>query len=374
MKSSEIARLRLDHQRLTHSSFTTPAEVVRWFGAVQSQDLAGSLYAIGLRMRHATEALVEQAIASGSIVRSWPMRRTIHCVAAEDARWMIRILAPRGITRMEPYHRRMGITAEHLRRSGRVLESALGANQQRTRSDLYQRLKDAGVPTEMPDGLSIGMHHLCHWAQAGLICLAARQGKQPTFALLEEWTPRGRDLSGDDAFAELATIYFRAHAPATVKDFAWWTGLTMPEAKRALLLAGDLLQSTKADAIEYWLLRDVPPASSGPLPILLLPPFDEYTVAYADRHVAADESVLRSRSHGLAPNILVNGRIAGTWKRTLVGDKTVALTPHLLRILNRKEQSGLAQAAERYAAYLGRDLVAEKIRNPRTRTQKGKPR
>jgi len=188
MKRSDIARRRLDNQRLTHPSFTTPAEVVRWFGAIQSQDLRGSLYAIGLRMRDATEALVDQAIADRSIVRSWPMRRTIHCMAAEDARWMIRMLAARGLARMQSYHRRMGITAEHLRRAGKVFESSLAGNQQQTRTELYQRLNADGVPTDMPDGQTRGLHLLCHWAQAGLICLAARQGRQPTFALLEDWT------------------------------------------------------------------------------------------------------------------------------------------------------------------------------------------
>jgi hypothetical protein len=370
MKPPDIARLRLDNQRLTRSSFTTPVEVVRWFGAIQSQDLAGSLYAVGLRMRHATEAIVERAIASGSIVRSWPMRRTIHCMAAEDARWMIRMLAPRGITRMQPYHRKMGITDAHLRRAGKILESSLAANKQLTRADLYQRFKAASIPAAAPDGESIGMHFLCHWAQAGLICIAARQGRQPTFALLEEWTPRGRDLSGDDALAELAKIYFRAHAPATVKDFAWWACLPMAEAKRAVYLAGELLHSVKIDGVEYWILRDAPAASSAALPILLVPPFDEYTVAYADRSAAADASILRSAAHGLAPNILIDGRIAGTCKRTLLADDTVAITPQLLRILNRKEQTGLAQAAERYAAFLGRRLVDSG--RPRTRMQKGK--
>ncbi len=218
-----------------------------------------------------------------------------------------------------------------------------------------------------------GLHLLVHWAQAGLICIAARKGKQPTFALLEEWTPRGRDLSGDEALAELATIYFRAHAPATVKDFAWWASLPMAEAKRALLLAGDLLKSAKVEGVEYWLLRDAPAASSGALPILLLPPFDEYTVAYADRTLAADESVLRSIGHGLAPNVLIDGRIAGTWKRTLLANETVSITPSLLRILNKKEQVGFTQAAERYAAFMGRNLTgAQSTRKPRIRVQKGK--
>jgi hypothetical protein len=370
MKRSDIARLRLENQRLSCSSFTTPVEVVRWFGAIQSQDLPASLYGIGLRMRRATEVLVERALADGSLVRSWPMRRTIHCMAADDARWMIRTLAPRGMARMKPYHRQMRITDDDLHRTGKVLESAL-AGTQLTRPDLYQRMNDAGVSTATPGVPMRGLHLLVHWAQAGLICMGARRGKQPTFALLEEWTPRGRDLSGDDALSELASIYLRAHAPATTKDFAWWTGLAMADAKRALLLAGDLLKCARVNGVEYWLMRDTPVPSSGRLPLLLLPAFDEYTVAYADRSIAADPSLLPSIGHGLAPNILVNGRIAGTWKRTLLADGTLAVSPSLLRTLNRKEQTGLAQAAGRYAAFVGAKLVhGDTSRDRSTRLRK----
>jgi hypothetical protein len=365
MKLSDMARLRLDNQRLSRSSFTTPVEVVRWFGAIQSQDLPASLYAIGLRMRHATAALVEHSLAAGTIVRSWPMRRTIHCMAAEDARWMIRMLAPRGMARMKPYHRQMRITDDDLHRTGKVLESAL-ARTRLTRPELYQRLNDAGVSTATPGVPMRGLHLLVHWAQAGLICMAARRGRQPTFALLEKWTPHGRDLSGDDALAELASIYIRAHAPATTKDFAWWTGLTVAEAKRALLLIGDLLKSARVDGVEYWLMRDAPAPSAGRMPLLLLPAFDEYTVAYADRSIAADPSVLSSISNGLAANILVNGRIAGTWKRTLLADGTLVVCPSPLRVLNKKEQTDLARAAGRYAAFVGTKLSPGDTRHARS--------
>lgn len=344
--------MRLANQGLLRNSFISPIDVVRWFGAIQSQDLPASLYAIGLRMAHATEAIVERALGDGSIVRSWPMRRTIHCMAAEDVRWMIRMLAPRGITRMKPYHRAMNITDEDLARAGKVLESALGRNARRTRTELYERLNAEGIATSTPNLPMRGLHLLVHWAQAGLICLAARRGKQPTFALVDDWTPRGRDLSGDVALAELATIYFRAHAPATVKDFSWWSGLTMAEAKRALHLAGDLLRSANVEGIEYWLMRNAPAASPASAALLLLPPFDEYTVAYADRSIAADPSVLTSISHGLAPNILVKGCIVGTWKRTLLAKGSVAVTSSLLRILDRKESSQLSEAIQRYAEFL----------------------
>lgn len=374
MKLADIARLRLCNQRLSRSTFTTPAQVVRWFGAMQSQDLAASLCAVGLRMRNATEALVERALADRSIVRSWPMRRTIHCMAAEDARWMIRLLAPRGIARMKPYHRALKITGDDLARAGKILESAFARDIQRTRSDLYKHLNDAGVATQLPGIPMRGLHFLVHWAQAGLICMAECRGKQPTFALLEQWTPRGRDLSGDEALAELALIYFRAHAPATVRDFAWWSSLPMPEAKRALQLAGDLLKSAEVDGIEYWLLRNTPAAPAGAPPVLLLPAFDEYTVAYADRSMAGDPSVLQSIGHGLSANIVINGRIAGTWRRKRVGSSAIAIAPTFLRILNTREKAGLARATERYAAFLGKALARDEPgkRRPRTPMHKEK--
>jgi Winged helix DNA-binding domain len=370
VKHSDIVRLRLANQRLTCPAFTSPVEVVRWFGAMQSQDLPASLYAIGLRMRHATEALVEGALADGSIVRSWPMRRTIHCMAAEDVRWMIRMLAPRGIARMKPYYRAMNITDEELARAGTVLESALTRDTQLTRAELYARLNAEGVATDRP-GISVrGLHLLVHWAQSGLICFAARRGNQPTFALLDHWTPRGRDLSGDDALTELATMYFRAHAPATVKDFSWWSGLTMVEARRALHVAGDLLRSATIGGVEYWFMGNAS-VTSPALPLLLLPPFDEYTVAYADRSLVADPALLPSPGHGLAPNIVADGRIAGTWKRTLLSRGAVAVTPCLIRILNRREQTGLARAVKRYADFLGRaPASADKHPSPGIRCAK----
>jgi hypothetical protein len=143
-----------------------------------------------------------------------------------------------------------------------------------------------------------------------------------------------------------------------VKDFSWWSGITMAEAKRALHLVGDLLQPVSVEGVQYWLPRKALPIVSDPLPLLLLPPFDEYTVAYADRSVAGDPTLLRSIGHGLAPNILINGRIAGTWKRTVLPGGAVALTPVLLRTLNRKEQTGLGREIERYAKFLKCSLMA----------------
>lgn len=357
---SDIARLRLRSQQILSPAFKTPAGIVRWFSAVQSQDFAGSLYAIGARLPGSTEPLVEQALTDKTIVRTWPMRRTIHCVPAEDARWMVRLLAPRQNARMGSYYRKAGITKDDLERAGKAIRLALARGGQLTRPELYQAMNRAGIDTGAAAGAMRGLHLLVHWAQAGLICLASRRGKQHTFALLEEWTPPGRNLSGDEALAELATRYFRSHCPATVKDFAWWAGFTVAEAKQALRLIADSLESLTVEGMEYWLTRGaraIKPSQTNS--VFLLPAFDEYTVGYADRSAAAEESDLAQISHGLAANIIIKGRIAGTWKRALFSDKVV-VTYSLLRRLTYSEQTGLTRAVKEYARFIGKTAVISK--------------
>src|SRR5262249_57865845 len=84
MTSSDIARLRLHNQHIAGATFEQPGAVVAWLGAVQAQDYLGSLWAVGLRMRNAVEADIERALADGTIIRTWPMRGTLHFVAGGE--------------------------------------------------------------------------------------------------------------------------------------------------------------------------------------------------------------------------------------------------------------------------------------------------
>src|SRR5262245_33175635 len=133
MTPAEIARLRLYNQHLTAAALRSPAEAAGWLGAVQAQDFAGSLYAIGLRMPDATEAGVERAIADKSVVRSWLMRGTIHIMPTEDARWMLELLAPRQNARSANIYRKAGLTAQILDLAGDVLARELRGGRRLTR-------------------------------------------------------------------------------------------------------------------------------------------------------------------------------------------------------------------------------------------------
>ncbi len=351
MNSRDIANLRLRSLRLAER-FETPGEVVSWLGAVQAQDYLGALWALGVRMREATEAAVERAIAEKTVVRTWPMRGTLHFVSPADIRWMLPLLTPRVISGSRARHRQLGLDEATFERSGEVFASALRGGKQLTRDAMYQTLEEAGISTAGQRGI----HILSRLAQGGLLCFAPRQGKQQTFALLEEWVPPARTLEREEALGELARRYFTSHGPATVHDFTWWAGLTVADARLGIDLAGSHLERLEAEGKAYWLAPLVPLAPIKPAPpaTYLLPPFDEYTVAYKDRSAVLQraEGKIFSINGIFYPTVVIDGQVVGTWKRAFQkGSVVITLEP--FASLTKKERQSIAAAAERYAAFLG---------------------
>jgi hypothetical protein len=279
-----IAHRRLASQQIARPNSKTPAEVVAWLGAVQAQDYLGALWAVGLRVPNATEQSVEQAIAARQIVRTWPMRGTIHFVAPPDARWMLELLAPRVILGTQSRLRQLDIDAQVLSRSADILAQALEGGQQLTRTALYELLAEGGIAASG----SRGLHILGQLSMQGLLCFGARAGKQPTFTLLGEWAPEARSLPRDEALARLALRYFRGHGPATIKDLMWWSGLTTAEVKTGLAQAGSKLRCEKIDSQEYYFDPEVPTGLDEDRRAFLLPPFDEFLVGYRDRSAMLD--------------------------------------------------------------------------------------
>jgi hypothetical protein len=348
-RNPHIADRRLRGQRIAGAGFERPGEVVAWLGAVQAQDYLGALWALGLRMKKATEAAVEQAIAERTIVRTWPMRGTLHFVAAADVRWMLALLAPRVIAGQRGRHRQLELDQKVFDRSRDLLVRALEGDRQVTRDALYKMLDAKGISTAGQRGIHILQRH----ALDGLLCFAARQGRQPAFALLEEWVPPAREPTRDEALAALAERYFTSHGPAALPDFTWWSGLTVADAGRAIDMSR--LESETVDGTSYWFGAS---PSAAPAPAYLLPPYDEYTVAYRDRSAVLDPARGRDVSgNGIFhPTIVLGGQVAGTWKRVLKKE-TVVITLSPFAPLKKEERQAVAEAAERYGSFLGKATV-----------------
>lgn len=345
-----IPEWRLRNQRIAGAGFERPGEVVAWMGAVQAQDYLGALWALGLRMKTATEEAVEQAIAERAVVRTWPMRGTLHFVAPADVRWMLALLAPRIIAGRPARYRQLELDQEVFDKSRDPLVRALEGNRQLTRDALYEKLEAAGISTAGQRGI----HILQRLALDGLLCFAARQGKQPTFALLEEWVPPARMLDRDEALVALAERYFTSRGPATLKDFTWWSGLTIADARKAIEMLR--LEKETVDGLPYW-FGEEPPAAT-PASAHLLPPYDEYTIAYQDRSAVLDPAHggIVSGNGIFYPTIVLDGQVAGTWKRELKKD-SVVITLSPFKPLKKKDRQAAAVAAERYGDFLGKPTV-----------------
>jgi hypothetical protein len=216
MTNLEIMHQRLHNQLLTQQPFEKPADVVHWFGAMQGEDYKGALWALGLRLPKTTETDVERAVSKRTVVRTWPMRGTLHFVASEDVRWMLKLLTPRVIARSAGLYRKAGVDDAIFAQSRDVLIKALQGGKQLTRRAMFQVLEDNHISTTNQRG----RHITVHLAQEGLICFGAREGKQLTFVLLEEWVPTAKTMERDEALAELTRRYFASHGWRMPKQ-AW---------------------------------------------------------------------------------------------------------------------------------------------------------
>jgi hypothetical protein len=328
----------------------TPAAVVRHMAAMQAQDYHASLWAVGLRTDDATLAEVEAAIARGEIVRTWPMRGTLHLLAREDVRWMVALLAPRvQAANAARLAREFGFDAPALAHGRHVIEQALANGAPMARTDLYARMDAAGITHGGQRGLQ-----LLNWlAHESVICQGPRQGKQPTFVLMDAWVPPSAPLSHDEALHRLALRYLQGHGPATAADLAWWSGLTQTDAQRALVAASSTLGQETHDGTTWWWRTDAP-APSRSRAVHLLPAFDEYLIGYRDRTPVLDATQTRRviGANGLvAATAIIGGRVAATWKRDTASESDITVEP--LRALDDRDHAGIRRAAQRLRRFAG---------------------
>ncbi len=347
MDTSAIVYQRLRNHKLVSSTVEQPAEVVRWLGAVQAQDFNAAQWALALRMRNATNEIIEDAFNGGDILRTHVLRPTWHFVTPEDIRWLVKLTAPRVNVRCGPNYRKHELDEKVFKRSNKAIATALKGGKHLTRAELKSVLSRAGVAADDPIRL---VHILLRAELDAIICSGPRRGKQFTYALLEERVPAARTLTHDEALAELTQRYFASHGPATLADFVWWSGLTTNDARRGI----DLVKLEKAivDETIYWITTSAMPAAPrSARSAHLLPAFDEYNVAYRDRQLIFD-SAKTTKWDALGPTVIIDGRIVGTWKGTVEKNHlTIAVSPS--RPLNRREKLAIAAVAEHYAAFLG---------------------
>lgn len=349
MKQADITRIRLWNQQIESSSFTSVKDLVGWMGAMQAQDYAMAKWAVGTRVPGATEAIVEQALHNGDILRTHVLRPTWHFVRPEDIRWMLALSAPQIMTSMRSRDRELGLDDALYKKTNRALEKMMTGQQHLTREEIMERLKKAKLATDSNQA----WHIIVRAEIAGILCSGHPDAKNQTYTLLEERVPPQPEISREDALARLARLYFNSHGPATVKDFAWWSGLPAAAVRTATegLAAAFIAETIGTDT--YWF----PDSSHLPVApknsVYLLPAFDEYLISYKDRTAAirlSDQAKAFTNNGIFRPVIVVNGEVTGIWSRNQKKDKVV-VTPDFLKPPAKATLQHLYKAAETYGRF-----------------------
>lgn len=353
MKNREIVAARLHNQHLVRPWLKHPADIVRWLGAVQAQDFPGAKWALGQRLADATDDQIDRAFADGTFLRTHVLRPTWHFVAPEDIRFLLALTAPRVHALSAPYYRKCEFDEKVFRLSAKVLRKLLGGGKQLTRDELRVAFTQAGISTSGELRMS---YLMLHAELEGIVCSGPRRGKQFTYCLLEERVPACDPLERDEALARIVERYFLSRGPATLQDFVWWSGLTMSDARRGIDAVKARFERQESDGQTYWFAGELKVERGRPRKVYLLPNYDEYGIAYRDRSAMFDSV----RIPDLIFNhlIVIDGRVAGTWRRTLKKDG-VLLEVNTFEPLRSIEARAMRAEARRYGTFLGVNAIVE---------------
>lgn len=243
-----MLNIRLSSHALDQYHFTTPSEVVRHYGALQAQDIGQAMWVIGSRIENSTEEMVRNACRDGSIVRTWPMRGTLHYMDPRNVKWMLSLCAKKTLSGFPKRREFLGITDTHAERALEIMDQALRGGKSLTRTELSHTLEEHDIPMQTQ-----WMYHLaCYAGTLGLICFGPPTEKEETFVLTDEWIADSAHLNTDEQLAELARMYFRSHSPATLDDFAWWCGLGKTECRKGIHLIETEMEKEEVNGKLYY--------------------------------------------------------------------------------------------------------------------------
>ena len=322
----EVGPLRLAAQRLVGEREPTAAGAVRHLLAAQGQDLPGALTSIALRTPGRDRGEVAAALDSGAVVRSWPMRGTLHLVAADDLPWMLEVLGRRALGGVAKRWEYLGLDEGQCEQAREVVRAALEQKDRWSRAELLAAIAEGGVATTGQRGY----HLLWYLSQTGTLCQGPTDGpREQLYVGLDAWIPSPRRLEPEEALAELALRYFTGHGPATVQDLCRWAATGVRETRAALAQVRDRLESVTVEGTEHLMDPATPDRLAAARKeadgVLLLPGFDEYVLGYADRTAVLPaehvEKIVPGGNGIFRPTVLHRGQVVGVWRWEGTGAK-----------------------------------------------------
>ena len=336
LSAQQVRFLRMVGQHL-HDPDEKPSliDVVRSVFGINAQQTLPMMLSLRARIAGLTREDVDKAIVgTRRLVRTWAMRGTIHLLDAGDVRWLIPMLGPLFIAKGRKRRADLGLSEEIISKGLGEIRIALNGAEPMTRWELMDSLSEKGLVLDRKTQAPI---HLIQYANLdGLTCMGPyRENGEPTYVLFDEWIGDKVMEAREVGSARLARRYLDGYSPASVKDFAAWSGIPAGDAKKAVNAVADTQDILEVDVNgkSMWVSREKLPLLRKPLPkhiLKLLPAFDSYLLGYADRELIVPAEYRKEIYHGgqTVAALLVDGAVAGVWKYERRGRRlSVTISP-----------------------------------------------
>lgn len=345
MTLQEIAKRRLVSQQLAGTQIKSPVEMVEWFGAIQGQEYAQTKWGLGLRLLQYTDYDIESELSEGKILRTHLLRPTWHFVSSKDICWLLKLTAPRVHLSNAYMYRQLELDAKVFRRCNDILIKTLHGSKHLTREDINEQFKKHKI---IAKGHRLS-YIMMNAELEGIICSGAKKGNQFTYSLLEERVKQKNSLTWDEALAELTARYFNSRSPATIKDFATWSGLTINDCRKGIKMIESSLTKEIIEQQEYFLKPDTSLPKERLNKIHLLPIYDEFIMGYNDR--SAIMTLKNNTPFQYDSMIIYDGQVIGTWKR-IITKNSIDIKYNFFKPLSRLENKAFNQSLNHLGDFL----------------------
>ena len=318
MNKQEAIQIRMLNQQLLSPLYERPEDIVAWQGAMQAQDYNYFRWAIGIRQRTPQLVGLQEAFAKAELLRLHLLRCTVQVVSQKDIGWLLPLCKERNLRTLQSWHKSINISfsESYFEEITYALQELLAGGKSLPKKAIAEELTSLGL---LPDDRLL-TSLLVRSEIEGLLCSGVMQGREATWALLSERVPTICSLTPDEALKQLAVKYFRSHSPASLEDFAWWSGLSKTQCRKALTLIANEVEEIKVEEETMYLYHNTPDCSDYAGMVLLLPPYDEYLIGYKSRWVALEKKHTAKAHNNFGifkPVILHEGRVVGNWKASI---------------------------------------------------------
>ena len=389
ISSERVAAFRLTrHHLAARAPVSAFVQVTGDMGGAQAQVMSAAQMSLGTRTQGLRATDVEKALwQDRTLARVWCMRGTVYLVPSEDFAVFVRGVAGRA-DRDARWMAKRGRSIDVIERIVKAMERIL--DRPLTRKELSERLGDsvgtkkrvrlghgwghqAEVDALEVDGQTMSVGGILSYACIrGVAVAGPPRGNESTYVRPAVWLPKWRDISRQEAEDELLLRYLRAHGPATVADFTWWTYVTAASARAIWKRREQELVAVNVGGRISWILRDDLPTLERakikrPL-VRLLPFFDSFLLGHQDKgHLVERKHYQRVyRPQGwLSPVVLVDGSVKGIWKSEKRANR-LSIRVEPFGTVSSEVRDRVEEEGEALGKFLEADSVRTKFAAPKT--------